>query len=294
MTKACERRKRLKALLAAPGTRLWPGCYDALTAKIAEQVGFDTVYVGSYATAASRFGLPDVGLVPMPEMVAHAQSVVDAVSVPVVADAENGFGHAANIWQTVRAFERAGVSAIHIEDHEFGKHTKVKPVLLEPEAMVQKIRAALDAREDPDFMIIARSDAAWAWNDPDEAARRLQIYAAAGADLVFAAGIGVSKLAPRRAAMGDKPVVITNKPGASLADEGAAGAKAVIYYGVGLYAAYRGVKKAFETLHATGDMERLNDLVADWQEFERFIGYADFEDKAARYGLDERSVSKGS
>jgi methylisocitrate lyase len=287
MTKASDHRKRLKALLAAPGTRLWPGCYDALTAKIAEQAGFDTVYVGSYATAASRFGLPDVGLVSLPDMVAHAQSVVDAVSVPVVADAENGWGHAANIWQAVRAFERAGVSAIHIEDHEFGKHTNVKPVLLSPETMVQKIRAALEAREDPDFMIIARSDAAWAWKDPDEAARRIGMYADAGADLVFPAGIHVDKLAPRRAAMGDKPLVITNKPGATLADEGAAGAKAVIYYGVGLYAAYRGVKNAFEALRAGGDMAQLKDMAADFTEFEQFIGYPEFEERASRYGLNE-------
>lgn len=281
-----ERRLQLKSALAAPGTLLLPGCFDGVSAKLVELAGFSAAYIGSYATSASRRGSPDVGLISMTEMVDHARSIVDAIKIPVIADAENGFNNAANIWQTVQAFEHAGVSAIHIEDHEFGKHTTVRPELLPADKMVEKIRAAIDAREDPNFMIIARSDAAWAWNDPDEAIRRLSLYAEAGADLVFPAGIHVQDLAPRSQAL-KLPIVMTNKPGATLATESAAGAKAVIYYGTTLFAAYQAVRATLIELKETGDANAIQNPAEDQAEFEEFIGYPAFVERARRYGLSD-------
>lgn len=102
--------------------------------------------IGSYGTAASGYGLPDVGLLSLDELVGHAKAVVDAVKVPVIADAEGGFHDPANIWRTVRAFEDAGVSAIHIEDHAGGKHTELPQKLISLDLMLAKLRAALDAR----------------------------------------------------------------------------------------------------------------------------------------------------
>ena len=152
----------LRELLARPGIVVAPGAYDAVSARLVERAGFEAVYVGSYATAAARLGLPDAGLVSLREMADHAAAVVGAVEgVPVVADAENGFGSATTVWRTVREFERAGVAGVHLEDHEFGKHLPVRGRVLAKAAMAEKIRAAVEARRDPDFVIIARTDAGW-------------------------------------------------------------------------------------------------------------------------------------
>ncbi len=138
MSKAEIKRKMLRALIAVGKTLVLPGAQDALSARLIERAGFPAVYIGSYATSAAAFGLPDVGLLTMEEMAAHAKRVADAVAIPVLADGENGWNNAANIWRTVRAFEQAGVCGIHIEDHEFGKHAEVPQVLLSTEQMDAK------------------------------------------------------------------------------------------------------------------------------------------------------------
>ncbi len=283
MSKAGDRRKALRDLIAAGGTLIVPGAYDALSARLVERAGFPAVYIGSYATSAAAFGLPDVGLVTMDEMAAHARRVADAVAIPVIADAENGWNNAANIWRTVRAFEDAGVCGIHIEDHDFGKHADVPQVLLSTDEMVQKIRAAVDAREDENFLIVARTDAAWAFKDVEDAIARMNAFTAAGADLVMPVGISPMKLKALRARIAGK-VVTTDTPGRSIADEEAAGADVVLYYGLSLYAAYAGVSAALDAFKRTGDADaaRLRDGIA---EFEQFMGYADFAARAKKYGL---------
>src|ERR1035437_2651381 len=188
MTKAETNRKKLCAMLASGKTLVVPGAYDPMSAKLVERASFPAVYIGSYATAAAGFGMPDVGLVTMDEMAAHAKRIADAVDLPVIADGENGWNNAANILRTVRSFEQAGVCGIHIEDHEFGKHADVPQVLLSCDQMVQKIRAALDARAHSDFLIIARTDAAWAFDDVEDAIKRMNACTDAGADLVMPVG----------------------------------------------------------------------------------------------------------
>lgn len=147
--KAC---KALKALLAAGKTIVAPGVYDAVSAKLVRDAGFPVVYIGSYTTAATRLGQPDVGIVSLPEMVAQAQCVADAVDVPVIADGEDGFGKPPNIWRAVREFERAGIAAIHIEDHVHGKHTDFERVIRSLDQMLGRVKAALDARQAPGFI----------------------------------------------------------------------------------------------------------------------------------------------
>lgn len=284
MTTPERHRKTLRALLQEGRTVVAPGAYDAVSAMLVERAGFPAVYVGSYATAASRFGLPDVGLVSLEEMARHAETVAAAVGVPVLADAENGFGNAANIWRTVRAFERAGVAGVHIEDHEFGKHADVPQVLLPLDAMLHKIRAALDAREDPDFLIIARTDAMLAHKDLDEAVRRMNAFLDAGADMVFPAGILPDQLAAVRQRIGGK-VAITDKPGFAVADEEKAGADLVIYYGFALYAAYAGVQAALARFRETRDAGAVPGVRDSAAAFEAFIGYEAFVARARKYGL---------
>jgi methylisocitrate lyase len=284
MSKAAERRVALKTMIAAGRTLALPGVHDCVSAKLAEQAGFPALYVGSYATAASGFGLADVGAVTMDEMAAYAKRIADAVNVPVLADGENGWNNAANIWRTVQAFEQAGVCGIHIEDHEFGKHAPVKQVLAAPEQMVQKIRAALDAREDKNFLIIARTDAAWVSDNIEDAIARMNLFTEAGADLVMAPGLDPRRLATVRQRIRGK-IVLVDTPGCSIADEEKAGADVVLYYGFTLYAAYDSVKRALANFARTRNADAVPGVHDQIGEFENFIGYPEFTERARRYKI---------
>jgi len=222
--------------------------------------------------------------VSLPEMVAHAQSVVDAVRVPVIADFEDGFGKAANLWRSVREFERAGVSAIHIEDHVHGKHTNFERVIRPLPQMLDRLKATLDARQDAGLVVIARTDAAWLYSDPTEAVDRMNAFLEAGADMVFPAGMQPDRLGKVRNNIKGK-VMVTNFKGVSLDQEEAAGADIVLYYGFCLYAAFHGVRSALAAFVSGHDFNRIPEVVDSIEEFERFIGYDHFAERAKKYGL---------
>src|SRR5437763_9262953 len=173
---------RLRELLVQGGLLVAPGAYDALSARLIAQAGFSAVYMTGFGTAASVLGQPDVGLLTMSEMVSRAAAIAAVVGDrPVIADADTGYGNPINVRRTIREYERAGVAAIHIEDQVGPKkcgHMEGKQVIPMDE-MVQKIRAAVDARKDPDFVIIARTDAN-AVTGCDDALRRAQGYRGAG------------------------------------------------------------------------------------------------------------------
>ena len=180
---------KLRQMFASGQMVVAPFILNALHAKIAESVGFETVYMTGAGTAAER-GFPDVGLLTMTEMVANARYVAGAVKLPVVCDADTGYGNPLNVRRTVREYEAAGVAGIHIEDQLFPKKCgffEGKQVIPQEEA-VQKIRAALDARTDPDFVVIARCDA-YAVTGWEDTVKRCRAYVDAGADLVFVDGI---------------------------------------------------------------------------------------------------------
>lgn len=180
---------KLREMLASDQMIVAPFILNALHAKIAESVGFDAVYMTGAGTAAER-GFPDVGLLTMTEMVANAKYIANAVNVPVVCDADTGYGNPLNVQRTVREYQAAGVAGVHIEDQVFPKKCgffEGKQVI-PPEEMVQKIHAALDARTDPDFVIIARCDA-YAVTGWEDTVRRCREYVNAGADMVFVDGI---------------------------------------------------------------------------------------------------------
>jgi 2-methylisocitrate lyase-like PEP mutase family enzyme len=178
--------RRLKELLRPGRTLMAPGAFSPMPAKLVEQAGFEAVYMPGGGTALDRLGVADLGLVTMTEMVDNAAAIARAVGIPVIADADTGFGNALNVQRTVREYERAGVAAIHLEDQQFPKrcgHLLGKSLIPLEEA-ASKIQAAVEARADPDFMIIARCDAL-AVAGMDETVRRCQAYLEAGADMLF-------------------------------------------------------------------------------------------------------------
>jgi len=179
-------RARLRELLSAGTPLMAPGAYDALSARLIEQAGFDVVYMTGFGTTASLIGRPDVGLLSGAEMVDNARRIVSAVDVPVIADADTGYGNAINVVRTVQLYEQAGVAGIQLEDQVMPKkcgHMSGK-ALIGADEMVGKLRAAVAARTDPDLVIIARTDAV-AVQGLDEAVTRARAFAEAGADLLF-------------------------------------------------------------------------------------------------------------
>ena len=176
----------LRELLAANSLIVAPGAYDALSARLAEQAGFDAVYMTGYGASASLLGRPDIGLLSFAEMADQARRLVQAVSVPLIADADNGYGNALNVMRTVREYEAAGVAALHIEDQATPKrcgHMAGKQLISEDE-MVEKVQAAVEARGSSELVLIAGSDAR-AGEGLDRAIERVRSYRDAGADLVF-------------------------------------------------------------------------------------------------------------
>ena len=178
-------RKTLKEYLQRNKLLIAPGCFDGLSARLVEQAGFEAAYLSGGAVARSM-GIPDIGLVTMSETIERAAQVVAAVRLPIIADADTGYGNAVNLVRTVREFERAGVSAIHIEDQITPKrcgHLDGKEVIA-LEEMEKKLEAALGARSDPDFAIIARTDARGV-HGLEQAIARARAFARLGVDAIF-------------------------------------------------------------------------------------------------------------
>jgi 2,3-dimethylmalate lyase len=276
---------RLRARLDGP-TLLVPGAYNPLVARIFERHGFEAIYAGGYAAAAATYGLPDIGLLTQNEMAEHVARIAAAVDVPVIADADTGYGDLANVARTVREFERAGAAAVQIEDQVFPKrcgHLEGKQVIPREE-MVRKVRAALDARCDPETVIIARTDAI-AVTGLADAVERMHAYVEAGADVIFPdAPRSVEELRAIGAEIG-KPLI------ANMSEHGKTplldvSTLAELGYGIALFpssalfAAARSAHEVAEVLMSTGTtagiLERLepfpdvNDLLdlAGWQNAE--------------------------
>ena len=177
---------RLRELLRHAGTLMVPGAFDMVSARLVERAGFPAVYMTGFGQSASHLGLPDAGYISLPEMVERGRNMVQVVGLPILADADTGYGNELNVRRTVELYEGAGLAGCHIEDQVAPKrcgHTLGRQVV-PAEEMVRKIRAAVDARRDPNFLIIARTDARTG-HGLVEALRRGRLYEDAGADSVF-------------------------------------------------------------------------------------------------------------
>src|SRR5437899_9231355 len=188
---------RLRALIDAPSILVLPGVFDGFSTRLVEKLGYTAAFITGSGVSESRLGQSDVGIMGLDENVAAARAIAACSDLLLLADADTGYGNAINVWHTVRAFERAGVAGLMLEDQVWPKrcgHLKGKEVI-PAEEMVQKIRAAAEARTDPDFVIKSRTDVL-ATHGLAEAIRRLNLYAEAGADLLFAdAALSVEDIA---------------------------------------------------------------------------------------------------
>ena len=201
---------RLKELILAPNLLVMPGAYDALSARLIEEAGFSAIQCTGYGISVTHLGLPDYGFLGMSDMVAATRTIVDATSLPVMADGDTGFGNAVSAWYAVRAFERIGCAGVNIEDQVMPKrcgHLEGKTVIAMEEA-VAKIRACAEARTDPDFVINARTDTL-ATGGIAEVIRRGNAYLAAGATMSFVDGVS-DKLLARQAVEGIRGPVAIN------------------------------------------------------------------------------------
>ncbi|MGH7781439.1 MAG: isocitrate lyase/PEP mutase family protein [Candidatus Binataceae bacterium] len=246
-----QARARLRAMLARPEMIVAPFVFDCLQARLAEEAGFEAIYMTGFGTAAAR-GFPDLGLLTMTEMAANARAIANAVDVPVICDADTGYGNELNVARTIREYEDAGAAALHLEDQVFPKRCgffsgkNVIPL----EQMVPKVRAACDARRDPDLVIIARTDALepHGW---DEVEKRARAYRAAGADLIFADGIKTrDDLKMYAARVGDLPLIY-NGDLLPLDDLRKYPFKITIHIGT-LLAAYASMRETMRELKSTG------------------------------------------
>ena len=205
---------RLRRAIESEGCTVAPGVYDMISALTADAAGFDALYVTGFGICASHLGLPDAGLATYTDMVGRVGTIARGVRTPVIADADTGYGGLLNVAHTVRGYEAAGVSAIQIEDQDFPKkcgHTPGRRVI-PAEDMARKIAVACDARSDPDFLIIARTDARTALG-LDEALRRAEMYRTAGADLIFVESPESEAELAAIAARIDAPLVANMVPG---------------------------------------------------------------------------------
>jgi 2,3-dimethylmalate lyase len=239
---------------------LAPGVYDGLTAKIAGSIGFDALYMTGFGTAAS-LGMPDVGLATLTEMAANVARVVEASGLPVIADADTGYGNPLNVQRTVRAYQRAGAVALHLEDQAFPKKCGFfeGKRLIPAAEHVQKIKAACDARTSDDFVIIARTDAlaVTGWND---VADRVNAYRDAGADLIFVDGIKTRADLDGYVEQIVRPGLPALYNGALVpaAEAEALGFRIQILPGAALQAAFHAIRGALQTVKDTGQQPALS------------------------------------
>lgn len=286
---------RLRELLAQPDLLVAPGAYDALSARLIAQAGFPAVYMTGFGTAASVLGQPDVGLLTMSEMVSRAAALAAIVGErPLIADADTGYGNPINVRRTVHEYERAGVAAIHIEDQVWPKkcgHMEGKQVIPLDE-MVQKIRAAVDARQDPDFVIIARTDANAVYGLED-ALHRGQAYREAGADVIFIeAPRSMEELRAIAQTFPDVPLLYNwaesgKTPLLSLEEIHALGFKLVIFPVSLLFAATQTLLSLLEVLKQGQTPTGFAERTISFAQFTEQVGLPDIQSLERRYGVNQ-------
>lgn len=278
------RARKLRELLAGDRIVMAPGAYDAWSARMVEAAGFPAVYVTGYGVSASVLGAPDIGLISFAEMVTAVRNVCAATSVPVIADADNGYGGALNVVRTVREYEAAGAAAIQLEDQVMPKrcgHMEGKQLIPRDE-MAAKIRAAVYARRNSDTVIIARTDAI-AVNGYDDAIDRAVAYREAGADVIFVEALRTREQIENAARLVGAPLM------ANMVEHGKTpldtaenlyrmGFRIAIYPVVLLYSATRAMQDVLATLKEREDLAACMDREVDFPTFNGMIGLQGYRD----------------
>lgn len=266
-----------------------PGAANALAARVIEQLGFEAVYLSGAGLTNTFYGLPDLGFVSLADIAQHTAALRDAVALPIIVDADTGFGNALNVQHTVRTLERAGANAIQLEDQVSPKkcgHFAGKAVVSQAE-MLGKVRAAVDARVHPDFLVIARTDAA-AIEGIDAAIARAAAYAEAGADITFVEApesIEALRRIPREIGCPQVVnVVIGGKtPTLDAAEFGTMGFGLVLYANAALQGAVRGMTLALQSLRDSGRLDEASGLVATFAERQALVRKDEFDALDQRY-----------
>ncbi|MDB5946160.1 MAG: carboxyvinyl-carboxyphosphonate phosphorylmutase [Ramlibacter sp.] len=266
-----------------------PGAANALAARVIEQLGFEAVYLSGAGLTNTFYGMPDLGFLSLSDVAQHTAAIRDAVALPIVVDADTGFGNALNVMHTVRTLERAGANAIQLEDQVSPKkcgHFEGKGVIPQAE-MVGKVRAAVDARVHPDFLVIARTDAA-AIDGIDAAIARAQAYAEAGADITFVEApesIEAMRRIPLEIACPQVVnVVIGGKtPTLGASEFAAMGFGLVLYANAALQGAVRGMTLALQQLRDGGQLDEASGLVATFAERQALVRKDEFDALDRRY-----------
>ena len=290
---------RMRELIAEPKLTQIPGVIDAAWARVVASEGYDAVYMTGAGTSASRLGWPDVGLLTMTEMVDNAGRIADACltkdgkQLPLIADADTGYGGPLNVRRTIQAYERAGVAGVHIEDQSWPKrcgHLAGKAVI-PTEDMCMHIRAACDARHDDDFVVIARTDAI-AVEGFQAGLDRAAAYAEAGADVLFVEAMTSEEQLRKACADLDKPLLYNmatsgKTPYLSAQEMQDMGFAACIYPGVVLTTAIPVVQQMLRNLRETGDIKSIMNQNTTFQEFFDLLGMDQVKELENRYVVDE-------
>ncbi len=279
---------RLRAAWSA-GPIMIPGAFNALVAKMAERLGFSAVYLSGGALSAGWAGLPDIGLVTQSEFAVQAAVLARATTLPVLCDADTGFGEAINVDRTVRLYEEAGAAGLHLEDQVLPKrcgHLSGK-VLVDSATMASKIRAAVKARRDPEFVIVARTDARGV-EGFDAAVGRAHAYLAAGADMIFPEALESADEFARFKQAVDAPLLANmtefgRSPLLSFEQLGDMGYTAVIYPLSALRAAMHAAHEVLQTLRDQGTQKGLLDQMQTRAELYDLLGYNDWEARDRSY-----------
>ncbi|MBM3358027.1 MAG: oxaloacetate decarboxylase [Betaproteobacteria bacterium] len=286
-------RRKLRQRLAGGPIVAAPGVYDAYGARLVEQAGFEAVYLTGNGVSASLLGRPDVGLVDLTMITGHAHRVAAAVGIPLICDADTGYGNAVNVRRTVEEFEAAGIAAIHLEDQaspkRCGQLPGARPVIGLSEA-VGKIEAAVAARSDPDFVIIARTDSAEG-QGLDEAIRRAQTFRKAGADVCFVelkSSPSILDDLKRVTSSVDAPCLVNMSAGGALEglDAGTIerlGVRIAIYPGLARAAAGFAIREALAALKHDGNTKALRNRMLTLAEYNEVLGLDEVEEWERRY-----------
>lgn len=286
--------RTLRAALDSTGSTALavPGATDPFMAKLIEEAGFSAVYITGAGTAATMYGLPDVGLVTMTEMLANAQRIASSVAIPVIADADTGYGNAVNVVRTVQMYEAAGVSAIQLEDQEFPKkcgHMAGKRIVTKSE-MCGKIRAAIDARSSSDTLVIARTDAL-AVSNMDEVLTRAAAYVKAGADILFPEAMTTPEEFRRFASEFSEVPLVANmtewgkSPLLTLDELSDMGYSIVLFPSAAMRAAQFAIVELLADLAATGTQKHWLTRMYPREDLYRLLGLNRIYEQEKRYGV---------